>query len=180
MAPSLDFHRVAFITGSAEHQSDTRWLTAYFLNQDGVHRNAPSLRQHPSRVAGGLLKRDGSSAGIGTPDMGLNDEYQLVDESRAHAARDSDTDLESGSILSGGVVAPSLIQDELIRSQNPFDSVDQPVPIHGPVYLGPQQPALSQVLRRSGVPVAEQEDREQIDMSSLRHGASSWHNLGTS
>lgn len=107
------------------------------------------------------------------PDMGLNDKYQLVDDSRAHAARDPDADLESGSILTGGVVAPSLIQDELVRSQDSFDGVDQPVPIHGPVYLGPQQPALSQVLRGGGVPVAEQEDCEQIDMSSLRHGASS-------
>jgi hypothetical protein len=178
MTSSLDIHRVAFITRSAKHLSDTRWLIAYFLNQDGVHRNAPPLRQHPSRVAGGLLNWDGSSAGTRAPDMGLNDEYQLVDESRAHASRDSDTDLESGSILSGGVVGPSLIQDELVRSQDPFDGVDQSVPIHEPVYLGPQQPALSQILRRGGVPVAEQEDREQIDMSSIRHGASSLAQVG--
>jgi hypothetical protein len=39
-------------------------------------------------------------------------------------------------------VAPSLIQDELVRSQDPFDGVDQSVPIHEPVYLGTQQPAL--------------------------------------
>lgn len=89
------------------------------------------------------------------PDMGLNDEYQLIDDSRAHAARDPDADLQSGSILTGGVVAPSLIQDELVRSQDPFDAVDQPVPIHGTVHFGPQQPALSQVLRSRGVPVAE-------------------------
>jgi hypothetical protein len=87
--------------------------------------------------------------------MGLNDEYQLIDDSRAHAARDPDADLESGSILAGGVVAPSLIQDELVRSQDPFDGVDQPVPIHGPVHFGPQQPAFSQVLRGGGVSVAE-------------------------
>lgn len=173
MALSVDIHCVAFITGSAKGQSDTGWLLAHFLNQDGVRGNAPSLRQHPPRVAGGLLNRDGSSAGMRAPDMGLNDKYQLVDDSRAHAARDPDADLESGSILTGGVVAPSLIQDELVRSQDSFDGVDQPVPIHGPVYLGPQQPALSQVLRGRGVPVAEQEDFEQIDMSSLRHGASS-------
>ena len=97
--------------------------------------------------------------------MGLNDEYQLVDDSRAHADRDPDADLESGSILTGGVVAPSLIQDELVRLQDPFDGVDQPVPIHGPVYLGPQQPALSEVLRGGGEPVSEQEDCEHIDMS---------------
>jgi hypothetical protein len=70
-------------------------------------------------------------------------------------------------------VAPSLIQDELVRSQHQFDGVDQPAPIHEPVYLGPQQPALSQVLRGGRVSVAEQEDCEEIDMSSLRHGASS-------
>jgi hypothetical protein len=171
MVPSVDIHRVAFITGSAKDQSDTGWLLAHFLNQDGVRGNAPSLRQHPSRVAGGLLNWDGISAGMRAPDVGLNDGYQLVDDSRAHAGRDPDADLERGSILSGGVVAPGLIQDELVRSQHPFDGVDQPVPIHGPMYLGPQQPALSQVLRGGGVPVAEQEDREQIDMSSLRHGA---------
>ena len=89
------------------------------------------------------------------PDMGLNDEYQLIDDSRAHAARDPDADLQSRSILTGGVVAPSLIQDELVRSQDPFDGVDQPIPIHGPVHYGPQQPALSQVLRGGGVRVAE-------------------------
>jgi hypothetical protein len=61
---------------------------------------------------------------MGAPDMGLNDEYQLVDDSRANAARDPDADLQSGSILTGGVVAPSLIQDELIRSQDPFDGVE--------------------------------------------------------
>ncbi len=85
-----------------------------------------------------------------TPDMGLNDENQLVHDCRAHAARDPDADLQSRSILTGGVVAPSLIQDELVRSQDPFDGVDQPIPIHGPVHLGPQQPALSQVLRSGG------------------------------
>jgi hypothetical protein len=107
-------------------------------------------------------------------DMSLNDEYQLVDDSRAHAARNPDADLQSGSILTGGVVAPGLIQDELVGSQDPFDGVDQPIPIDGPVHLGPQQPALSQVLRSGGVPVAEEEDREQIHMSSIRHGASSF------
>jgi hypothetical protein len=69
--------------------------------------------------------------------MGLNDEYQLVDDSRAHAARNPDADLERGSIFPCGVVTPSLIQDELVRFQDPFDGVDQPVPIHGPVQLGP-------------------------------------------
>jgi hypothetical protein len=87
--------------------------------------------------------------------MGLSDEYQLIDDSRAHTARDTDADLESGSILTGGVVAPGLIQDELVRSQDPFDGVDQPIPIHGAVHYGPQQPALSQILRSGGEPVAE-------------------------
>jgi hypothetical protein len=137
MALSVDIHRVAFLTGSAKDQSDTGWLLAHFLNQDGVPGNAPSLRQHPSRVAGGLLNRDGSSAGMKAPDMGLNDEYQLVDDSRAHAARNPDADLERGSILSCEVVAQSLIQDELVRFQDPFDGVDEPVPIYGPVHLGP-------------------------------------------
>jgi hypothetical protein len=136
-ALSVDIHRIAFITGSAKDQSDTGWLRAHFLNQDGVSGNAPSLRQHPSRVACGLVKWDGSSAGMRAPDMGLNDEYQLVHDSRAHAARDPDADLQSGSILTGGVVSPSLIQDELVRSQDPFDGVDQPVSIHGPAHLGP-------------------------------------------
>jgi hypothetical protein len=87
--------------------------------------------------------------------MGLNDEYQLIDDSRGHAARDPDADLQSGSILTGGVVAPRLIQDELVRSQDPFDGVDQPIPIHGRVHFRPQQPALLQVLRGGGVRVAE-------------------------
>jgi len=155
MVLSVDIHCVAFISGSAKDQSDTGWLLAHFLNQDGVRGNAPSLRQHPPRVACGLLNWDGTPTGMRAPDMGLNDEYQLIDDSRAHAARDSDADLKSESILTGGVVAPSLIQDELVRSQDPFDGVDQPVPIHGPVHFGPQQPALSQVLRSGGVPVAE-------------------------
>jgi hypothetical protein len=180
MVPSVDIHRVAFITGSAEDQSDTGWLLAHFLNQDGVRGNAPSLRQHPSRVVCGLLNWDGSSAGMRAPDMSLNDEYQLVDDSRAHAARNPDADLQSESILTGGVVAPRLIQDELVRSQDTFDGVDQPIPIHGPVHLGPQQPALSQVLRSGGVPVAEKEECEQIDMSSIRHGASSFSVAGAS
>ena len=47
MVPSVDIHRVAFITGSAEDQLDTGWLLANFLNQDGVRGNTPSLRQHP-------------------------------------------------------------------------------------------------------------------------------------
>jgi hypothetical protein len=92
---------------------------------------------------------------MGASDMGLNDEYQLVDDSRAHAVRDPDANLESGSILTGGMVAPSLIQDELVRSQDSFDGVDQPVPIYGPIHFGPQQPALSEVLRSGGVRVAE-------------------------
>jgi hypothetical protein len=29
------------------------------------------------------------------------------------------------------------------------------VPVHEPVHFGPQQPALSQVLRSGGVPIAE-------------------------
>jgi hypothetical protein len=155
MALPADSHRIAFITGSVKDQSDAGWLLAHFLNQDGVRGNASSLRQHPSRVVCGLLNWDGSSAGMRAPDMGSNDDYQLIDDSRAHAVRDPDADLESGSILTGGVVAPSLIQDELVRSQDPFDGVDQPVPIHGPVHFGPQQPALSQVLRSSGVCGAE-------------------------
>jgi hypothetical protein len=93
MALSVDIYRIAFITGCAKDQSNTGWLLAHFLNQDGVRGNAPSLRQHPSRVACGLLNWDGSSAGMRAPDMGLNDEYQLVDDSRAHAARDPDADL---------------------------------------------------------------------------------------
>jgi hypothetical protein len=92
MALSVDIHRVAFITGSAKDQSDTGCLLAHFLNQDGVRGNGPSLCQHPSRVACGLLNWDASWGGM-APDMGLNDEYQLVDESRAHAARDPDADL---------------------------------------------------------------------------------------
>jgi hypothetical protein len=92
MALSVDIHRVAFITGSAKDQSDTGCLLAHFLNQDGVRGNGPSLCQHPSRVACGLLNWDASLGGM-APDMGLNDEYQLVDESRAHAARDPDADL---------------------------------------------------------------------------------------
>jgi hypothetical protein len=174
MVPSVDIHRIAFIIGSTKDQSDTGRLLAHLLNQDGVRGNAPPLRQHPSRVVRGLLDWDGSSAGMRASDMSLNDEYQLVDDSRAHAARNPDADLQSGSILTGGVVAPRLIQDELVGSQNPFDGVDQPISIHGPVRLGPQQPALSQVLRSGGVPVAEEEDREQIDMSSIRHDASSF------
>jgi len=180
MVLSVDIHRIAFITGSAKDQSDTGWLLAHFLNQDGVRGNAPSLRQHPSRVDGGLLNWDGSAAGMRAPDMGLNDEYQLVHDSRTHAARDPDADLKRGLIPSGGVVAPSLIQDELVGSQDPFDGVDQPIPIHGPVHLGPQQPALSQVPRSGGVPVAEKEECEQIDMSSIRHGASSFSVAGAS
>jgi hypothetical protein len=125
MALSVDIHRIAFIIGSAKDQSDSGWLLAHFLNHDGVRGNAPSLRQHPPRVACGRL----NSAWMRAPDMGLNDGYQLIDDSRAHAARDPDADFESGSILTGGVVAPSLIQDELVRSQDPFDGVDQPVPI---------------------------------------------------
>jgi hypothetical protein len=89
------------------------------------------------------------------PDMGSNDEYQLIDDSRPHAAWEPDADLQSGSILTGGVVTPSLIQDELVRSQDRFDGVDQSGPIHGPVHFDPQQPALSQVLRSGGVRVAE-------------------------
>jgi hypothetical protein len=155
MVPSVDIHRVAFITGSAEDQLDSGWLLAHFLNQDRVRGNAPSLRQHPSGVACGLLNWDGSPAGMRAANMGLSDEYQLIDDSRANTARDTDADLESESILTGEVVAPGLIQDELVRSQDPFDGVDQPIPIHGPVHYGPQQPALSQILRSGGEPVAE-------------------------
>ena len=74
MAYSVDSHRIVFIAGSAKDQSDTGWLLAHFLNQDGVRGNAPSLRQHPSRVACGLLNWDGCSARMRTPDMGLDDE----------------------------------------------------------------------------------------------------------
>jgi hypothetical protein len=69
MALSVDIHRVAFIAWSAKDQADTGWLLAHFLNQDGVRGNAPSLRQHPSRVACGLLNWDGSSAGVRASDM---------------------------------------------------------------------------------------------------------------
>jgi len=40
IAPSVDIHRIAFITGSAKDQSDTGRLLAHFLNQDGVSGNA--------------------------------------------------------------------------------------------------------------------------------------------
>jgi len=63
MALSVDTHRIAFIIGSAKDQSDTGWMLAHFLNHDGVRGNAPSLRQHRLRVAGGLL----NSAGMRTP-----------------------------------------------------------------------------------------------------------------
>ena len=122
MVLSVDIHRIAFITGFAKDQLDTGWLLTHLLNKDGVRGNAPSLRQHPSRVVCGLLNRGGSSAGMRASDMSLNDEYQLVDDSGAHAAGNPDADLQSGSILTGGVVAPSLIQDELVGSQDPFDA----------------------------------------------------------
>ena len=97
MVLSVDIHRIAFITVSAKDQSDTGWLLAHFLNPDGVRGNAPSLRQHPSRVVCGLLNWDGSSGGMRAPDMILNDEYQLVDDSRAHAARNPCADRGSPS-----------------------------------------------------------------------------------
>ena len=103
--------RVLYHSTRGKDQSDTGWLLAHLLHQDGVRRNAPSLRQHPSRVAGGLLSRDASSAGMRGSDVGLNDEHQLVHDSRAHAAGNPDADLERGSILFGGVVTPSHIQD---------------------------------------------------------------------
>ena len=48
------------------------------------------------------------------------------------------------------MVAPSLNEDELVRSQDVFDGVYQPVPIHEPIYLGLEQPPLSEVLRGGG------------------------------
>jgi hypothetical protein len=75
--------------------------------------------------------------------MELNEENQLVHDSCAHAARDPDADLQSRSILTGGVVAPRLIQDELVRSQDPFDGVDQPVQMSSATYRSPATSTLT-------------------------------------
>jgi hypothetical protein len=67
MAPSLDIHRVAFITRSAKHQSDTRWLIAYFLNRmESIGTPLPCaniLRASPVASSSGM----GARLGLGPP-----------------------------------------------------------------------------------------------------------------